>query len=405
MPQDPSTDPDFLKASTADQLSYLRTNDKDFAAASPQDQINYLRSVTSQHIGANTGAAPTGSPGYQYSTGYAGQNDAPRDSGGFIDRLTTQAGRALQSPSNFLPSWKDIVAPGWSSTEQAYQQFQAARQGAPAEDPAKTLGNMFPSLLSALVTHAGDAVPNPVKAAPEVAPTAPSTPAWGSASAEMQNLMRRANESSSTPTVRQNSSPVETAAPAQARTATGQGNMLNSEKVSAADRAPTPEEAANNQRFLDAFRQARAARETPNAETSIPHDIEAAQQKVFFNKETPDIDVGKKVREANPEPTRAEVKAASTAKDIPAGKTAKPVGGPPSNIQMQPAQSSTVSAHGYDPASRTMQVQFKNGNVYQYKGVPQEIFNNYKNSESQGSYHQQNIKGRYEASLVGRVKK
>lgn len=94
---------------------------------------------------------------------------------------------------------------------------------------------------------------------------------------------------------------------------------------------------------------------------------------------------------------------------IPAGKMAKPVGDPyhPTliNPPMEAATSSTVDLHGYDPASRTMKVQFKNGNVYQVKGVPQEIFDGYKNAESQGSFYQQNIKGRYDTALVGRVGK
>lgn len=95
--------------------------------------------------------------------------------------------------------------------------------------------------------------------------------------------------------------------------------------------------------------------------------------------------------------------------NIPAGKMAKPVGDPyhPTliNPPMEAATSSTVDLHGYDPASRTMKVQFKNGNVYQVKGVPQEIFDGYKNAESQGSFYQQNIKGRYDTALVGRVGK
>lgn len=95
--------------------------------------------------------------------------------------------------------------------------------------------------------------------------------------------------------------------------------------------------------------------------------------------------------------------------NVPAGKMAKPVGDPyhPTliNPPMEAATSSTVDLHGYDPTSRTMKVQFKNGNVYQVKGVPQEIFDGYKNAESQGSFYQQNIKGRYDTALVGRVGK
>jgi hypothetical protein len=45
MPIDPTTDPDFMKASPGDQIQYLRASDPDFASASPQDQMGYLMHV------------------------------------------------------------------------------------------------------------------------------------------------------------------------------------------------------------------------------------------------------------------------------------------------------------------------------------------------------------------------
>lgn len=70
---------------------------------------------------------------------------------------------------------------------------------------------------------------------------------------------------------------------------------------------------------------------------------------------------------------------------------------------MEPAQSTTISHHGYHPDSQTMMVQFKNGKVYSYSGVPKEVFEGYRNSESQGSYFSQNIKGRYTTAFRGTV--
>src|SRR5215472_11576278 len=160
MPIDPRNDVDFMKASPADQMAYLRATDPAFASASPQDQQAYLDHVRGpapfvpDHIGVNRGPIPSGSPGYQYSTGYAGPNDAPRDSGNFYDRSTTQSGRALSDPRNFVPDWRDILMPGWSQTAQALREFQNARNGGPAEDPARKLGSLAPAVLTALVTHA-----------------------------------------------------------------------------------------------------------------------------------------------------------------------------------------------------------------------------------------------------------
>jgi hypothetical protein len=112
------------------------------------------------HIGVNRGGQ-TYSPGYRYSTGYAGEGDAARDSGGFIDRAGTEFGRRLQDPKSFIPSWTSILGPlDPSHVINAYHEYQAARSGAPEEDPARRAGDLGPAVLTALVTHAADAVPN-----------------------------------------------------------------------------------------------------------------------------------------------------------------------------------------------------------------------------------------------------
>lgn len=76
----------------------------------------------------------------------------------------------------------------------------------------------------------------------------------------------------------------------------------------------------------------------------------------------------------------------------------------PNLPEMQPSQSTTIAQHGYDPVKQQMTVQFKNGNVYRYSGVPQKVFDQYTASESQGSFHAQQIKGRYQTDLIGKVK-
>jgi hypothetical protein len=72
--------------------------------------------------------------------------------------------------------------------------------------------------------------------------------------------------------------------------------------------------------------------------------------------------------------------------------------------KMQPGTSTTIEAHGYNPNTQEAVVHFKNGGVYKYKGVPQEVYNQFQNSESQGSFHANNLKGRYVTEKIGQVK-
>jgi hypothetical protein len=90
---------------------------------------------------------------------------------------------------------------------------------------------------------------------------------------------------------------------------------------------------------------------------------------------------------------------------IPLGKpSATPSGNPLEGLKMKQASSGPIQQYSYDPATQRMVVHFRtNGNVYEYKGVPQEVFDRFQQSESHGSHHSQNIKGRYETNLIGNV--
>ena len=57
-------------------------------------------------------------------------------------------------------------------------------------------------------------------------------------------------------------------------------------------------------------------------------------------------------------------------------------------------QSSNIISIGYDSNSSTLELEFKNG-IYQYFGVPQNIFDDLMNAGSKGSYFLQNIKNTY----------
>ena len=57
-----------------------------------------------------------------------------------------------------------------------------------------------------------------------------------------------------------------------------------------------------------------------------------------------------------------------------------------------PVQSSHLASVGYDPATSTLEIEFHGGSVYQYFGVPQEVYEGLLNAGSKGSYFHQNIK-------------
>lgn len=69
-------------------------------------------------------------------------------------------------------------------------------------------------------------------------------------------------------------------------------------------------------------------------------------------------------------------------------------------MNRQPVQSSNIASIGYDVASQTLEVEFLNGGVYQYFGVPQNVYQGLMNASSHGEYLAQNIKGHYRYSKV-----
>lgn len=63
---------------------------------------------------------------------------------------------------------------------------------------------------------------------------------------------------------------------------------------------------------------------------------------------------------------------------------------------MQPVYGSTlINARGYNPISKTLTVQFLDGNTYNYFDVPQNVYANFVNAGSPGGYYNANIKGRF----------
>ena len=55
-------------------------------------------------------------------------------------------------------------------------------------------------------------------------------------------------------------------------------------------------------------------------------------------------------------------------------------------MHRQPVDSSNLRSVGYDAATKTLEVEFRSGAVYQYSGVDEETFNRFMASPSKGKF-------------------
>jgi hypothetical protein len=65
-----------------------------------------------------------------------------------------------------------------------------------------------------------------------------------------------------------------------------------------------------------------------------------------------------------------------------------------------PVNSSNVSSVGYDKATQTLEVEFKDSSVYVYFGVPAFLYDGLMRAASKGSFLAQHIKGHYRYQSV-----
>ena len=54
--------------------------------------------------------------------------------------------------------------------------------------------------------------------------------------------------------------------------------------------------------------------------------------------------------------------------------------------------SSSLLSVGYDGESETLEVEFRNGHVYRYDGVPRELYDGLRTSQSKGAYFNERIR-------------
>jgi len=64
-------------------------------------------------------------------------------------------------------------------------------------------------------------------------------------------------------------------------------------------------------------------------------------------------------------------------------------------MERTPVTSSNIRAIGYDMETQILEVEFNNGSVYQYHGVPVNEHEAIMNAESKGKYFNANIKNNY----------
>lgn len=69
-------------------------------------------------------------------------------------------------------------------------------------------------------------------------------------------------------------------------------------------------------------------------------------------------------------------------------------------IDRQIVQSSMFASIGYDEDNQILQVEFKNGDVWNYTGVPFDVYTNMMDSDSIGKYFLSDIKGKYETEKL-----
>lgn len=58
-------------------------------------------------------------------------------------------------------------------------------------------------------------------------------------------------------------------------------------------------------------------------------------------------------------------------------------------------ESTTLRSAGHDAQSAVLELQFRNGAVYQYLLVPPRVYRDLLGASSKGGYFNQNIRGRY----------
>ncbi|MES1245010.1 MAG: KTSC domain-containing protein [Acidobacteriota bacterium] len=69
-------------------------------------------------------------------------------------------------------------------------------------------------------------------------------------------------------------------------------------------------------------------------------------------------------------------------------------------MRRKPVSSSSVSSVGYDPETRTLELEFHSGSVYDYEEVPPEVFQALLEAPSVGRFFANEIRGQYPSTRL-----
>lgn len=69
-------------------------------------------------------------------------------------------------------------------------------------------------------------------------------------------------------------------------------------------------------------------------------------------------------------------------------------------MNREPVKSSNLKSVGYDHDRRLLEIEFINGAVYEYKGVPSEIYVQFMEAYSLGSFFHEFIRDKYPCNRV-----
>lgn len=64
-------------------------------------------------------------------------------------------------------------------------------------------------------------------------------------------------------------------------------------------------------------------------------------------------------------------------------------------MDMVQVSSSNILSIGYDAATETLRVEFQSGAVYEYKALPQAVYDELMHAGSHGTYFNRNIRNSY----------
>lgn len=62
--------------------------------------------------------------------------------------------------------------------------------------------------------------------------------------------------------------------------------------------------------------------------------------------------------------------------------------------------SSSLRSIGYDAANLILEVEFRNGSVYQYTNVPDELWARFRRAESMGKFFQDHVRDRFDTTRL-----